>query len=509
MFPIKKSAVAVALVLGSSASFATTGPSTTTAPYLVPTAPGVNVTSILTTGDSVGGYVMGGIPDGLGAYDNGNGTFTVLMNHEWSNSVGATHTHNPGATNGGAYVSKWVINKSDLSVVSGGDLIQNVATWNGTGYNAPTTGTSFIFNRFCSSDLPLTTAFYNSTTGNGYNGMIYMNGEESGAEGKAYGTVVATGTTYVLPHLGKFSWENSVASPYAQDKTIVMGTDDSSPGQVYMYVGTKNSTGATPVEKAGLTGGSLYGIQVPGLGATENRATAFTSGSFSLFNFGDVSTTTGASLQANSVANSVTEFLRPEDGAWDTQSNDKFYFVTTDRVNVAGGQVGRSRLWVLDFADIANPELGGNIGMLLDGTEGGQMFDNITVDAATGDILLQEDVGNNALIGNVWKYSPGTDSLTKILAHDSNRFLSGSPGFLTQDEESSGVIDVTDLFDASGASGRYYLMDTQAHFLTGNPETVEGGQLQLVHVAPVPVPAAVWLFGSALAGLGVIGRRKA
>lgn len=27
-------------------------------------------------------------------------------------------------------------------------------------------------------------------------------------------------------------------------------------------------------------------------------------------------------------------------------------------------------------------------------------------------------------------------------------------------------------------------------------------------VAPVPVPAAVWLFGSALAGMGIIGRRK-
>jgi hypothetical protein len=29
------------------------------------------------------------------------------------------------------------------------------------------------------------------------------------------------------------------------------------------------------------------------------------------------------------------------------------------------------------------------------------------------------------------------------------------------------------------------------------------------NVATVPVPAAVWLFGSALMGMGVIGRRKA
>ena len=59
-----------------------TGPSTLTAPYVLPTAPNVKTTSIFTTGDIIHGYSMVGIPDGLGAFDNGNGTFTVLMNHE-------------------------------------------------------------------------------------------------------------------------------------------------------------------------------------------------------------------------------------------------------------------------------------------------------------------------------------------------------------------------------------------------------------------------------------------
>src|SRR5258705_342412 len=58
------------------------GPSTTTAPYMQNIAAGVKFTSILTTGDIVGGYKMGGIPDGLGAYDNHDGTFTLLTNHE-------------------------------------------------------------------------------------------------------------------------------------------------------------------------------------------------------------------------------------------------------------------------------------------------------------------------------------------------------------------------------------------------------------------------------------------
>src|SRR5215471_14494700 len=42
------------------------GPSTTTETYLVPSLPGVDITSILTTGDAIGTYRMVGIPDGLG-----------------------------------------------------------------------------------------------------------------------------------------------------------------------------------------------------------------------------------------------------------------------------------------------------------------------------------------------------------------------------------------------------------------------------------------------------------
>src|SRR5262249_8914397 len=48
----------------------------TATPFLVPTTPSVSTTAIITTGDNVGTYQMAGIPDGLGAFDNGDGTFT-------------------------------------------------------------------------------------------------------------------------------------------------------------------------------------------------------------------------------------------------------------------------------------------------------------------------------------------------------------------------------------------------------------------------------------------------
>ena len=58
------------------------GPSSSQAPYMNAIAPGIEFISVLTSGDTIGGYTMAGIPDGLGAYDNADGTFTVLMNHE-------------------------------------------------------------------------------------------------------------------------------------------------------------------------------------------------------------------------------------------------------------------------------------------------------------------------------------------------------------------------------------------------------------------------------------------
>ncbi|MDQ3774060.1 MAG: hypothetical protein M3461_06675 [Pseudomonadota bacterium] len=38
-------------------------------------------------------YRMVGIPDGLGAYDNHGGTFTVLMNHELREVAGVPRAH--------------------------------------------------------------------------------------------------------------------------------------------------------------------------------------------------------------------------------------------------------------------------------------------------------------------------------------------------------------------------------------------------------------------------------
>jgi hypothetical protein len=446
-----------------------TGQSSSQAPYLLPTAQDVQVASVLTTGDAVNGYTMCGTPDGMGAFDNNDGTFTLLMNHEFGNTAGVTRAH--GGT--GAFVSKWIINKSTLEVISGADLIQNLKLWNPITssyitYNASYTSPAGLQNlgRFCSADLPSTHSFYNPLNGKGTQARIYMNGEETGNEGRAFAHIVTgpeAGTSYELPYLGKFSWENSMASPRISDTTVVAGDDDATPGQVYFYIGVKQTTGSE-IEKAGLTNGNLWSIAVNGM-LTETSAGVPTPGTaFTMINLGHIQNITGTTLESNSNNAGVTRFLRPEDGAWDPQNPADFYFNTTNAFNAP------SRLWKLHFTNPGNITQGGTITAVLDGTEGQQMLDNMAIDN-TGHILLVEDVGGNTHLGKVWSYSIAGDSLKQVGVHDSTRFLSTGANFITIDEEATGQIDAQSILGPG-----MFLVNTQAH----NPlpgQLVEGGQL--------------------------------
>ena len=142
-----------AMAIGGTALAApggSTGPSSSDAPYLVRHVPGVTLTSLLTSGDSVGGYRMAGTPDGLGAYDNGDGTFTVLMNHEFGAGVSVPRSH--GNTSG-AFVSRWVVDSRTLKVLSGRDQITTLVT----------TG-SLEIDRLCSADLAPVSAWYDAAS---------------------------------------------------------------------------------------------------------------------------------------------------------------------------------------------------------------------------------------------------------------------------------------------------------------------------------------------------------
>ena len=139
-----------------------TGPSTAVAPYIEPMTTNVTFTSLFTAGDTVNvkpdgvtPYRMAGLIDGLGAFDNHDGTFTVLLSHEINEASGTVRAH---GTNG-AFITRMVINKSTLAVQHCSDLITNTYLWN-TNTSAFALGTALI-GRFCSSDLPSPSAFWN------------------------------------------------------------------------------------------------------------------------------------------------------------------------------------------------------------------------------------------------------------------------------------------------------------------------------------------------------------
>lgn len=343
--------------------------------------------------------------------------------------------------------------------------------WNTTtGQYEEATVAQKTFVRFCSADLPAQSAFYDEDLG--YKGRIFMNGEESGVEGRAFAHLM-DGTSYELPRLGKFSWENSMANSETGIKTVVAGTDDGTGGQVYFYVGTKTDS-SNPVEAAGLTNGELFSIKVEGMDVETNNTVLTGPVAFTAYNFGDVSAWSGAKLESESKDASgtfrVTSFQRPEDGAWDPRNPNDFYFVTT------ASFTGNSRLWRVHFNDASNPSAGGTVEMLLDGTEGQKMMDNLTMNEH-GQILIQEDPGNQAYIARIWSYDIRRDKLTEIARHDLALYTPGAAGFLTQDEESSGIIDAAEIIDDG-----WFLLVQQTHARSTDIELVEGGQLIAIRV---------------------------
>ena len=432
--------------------------------WLKPTSEGWSVKPLLNVGDKVGvkGYRMVGVPDGLGAMKAADGRLSIFMNHELANDMGKARRH----LGKGAFVSHWKLDTETLKVVDGEDLVKQVKLWlpeEKKYLNA----SAYSFNRLCSADLPAASALFDQASGKGFDGRLFLNGEEDRTGGRAFAHVVTgdeAGVSYELPHLGKFAWENAVANPASGAKTVVMGMDDSPGGQVYVYVGEKRVSG-NPVERAGLVGGQLHALKVQG-----DR--------FSLFNFGDVSAMSGDALEKAGRDGGVANFMRPEDGAWDIKNPNTFYFATTDKID------GTSQLFQLRFDDVSQPEKGGVIQVLLNARDiGAQMFDNLTV-GSDGKLLIEEDPGDNPHMAAIWQFDPVTKVAKKILSVSPESFMNKNSGqFLTQDEENSGVIEITELLKEAkwfDAKRRYYLGAIQIHAKSSDPELVEDGQLYLI-----------------------------
>ena len=549
-------ATLLTLTVGLSASPAgaitSTGPSTSVAPYLSPVAAGVDITSHLTVADATktatNGYKMVGIPDGLGikaATQSGN--MEVFMNHELGATAGIPRAHGQA----GSFVSKFEINPGTGEVVSGADAFSTVKYWQydtnndgnggavpaGGGYaTAPGGDLPFgaAIGRLCSADMAGPAQLFNSTSGKGYNGHVFLTGEEVGNEARNFG-LDASGTDGMvqLPVTGLFSWENTVTATSGSDATIAVGMEDGGVAELWVYQGTKTNTGNS-MEKAGLTNGRNFAAKVTtSAGApvvTEaGFRTAVGKGVSTDVTFTDVEWNQSGALQnAEAQAEGSIALSRIEDGAFDPNNPSVFYFVTTSD---PGG------LWKLTFNNIAvGVAAGAKLELVLDGAEipvndtvsryTGHILDlkspdNLTVDDE-GHVLIQEDPGNNTHIARVLAYDIASAKLVNLAEFTGGPYNGGT----TNDEESSGIVP-TDPFLGDDT----FLLDAQIHTASGLPagtgagtvqEFVEQGQLmsmkvnwQTVFGGPdpvvpeVPMTTLIPLTGALVAGgyIALRGRR--
>ncbi|MBJ7472061.1 MAG: DUF839 domain-containing protein, partial [Solirubrobacteraceae bacterium] len=189
----------------------------------------------------------------------------------------------------------------------------------------------------------------------------------------------------------------------------------------------------------------------------------------------------GARQNAEAKADGLT-LNRIEDMHFDPRNPNVMYFVTTEggdtTPNPADPTTSRNGggVWKLTFDDVSDPSEGGTLELLLDGSEAPYLSkpDNIGMDGA-GNLLIQEDPGNNALAARIVAYNTKTGQRGIVAQFDETLFR--GPNAITQDEESSGIE-----FTAGYFGKNSWVFDAQVHKSSGDPETVELGQLLTLNV---------------------------
>ena len=494
-------AVAVGAVLATVASAATS-----VKPYVVQLGGHYTIRPLFSADDKVpllGGapgqqYRMVGIPDGLGAHPNGDGTSTLFMNHELNDNT-LSEPVVGGPKNRGAFVSQWLLNSSGDPIAGrrAYDTVFNEETRVGP---APTAlNTTRAFARFCSGFL--------AGPANGFDRWIYLTNEEEQTASRTFdgmgGVSVAIfdNELHALPDLGHFAKENTVVQPHQGTRAVIFSTEDGPAtldNQLYMYVGKKDrSANATPLERNGLVGGTLYVFR--SLDPAKNSERTFVSGSVTgewvpIPNAGQL---TDVQLEAASDAANAMTFVRPEDGAFNPNNPNEFFFNTTGSSSgTAEGVNELGRLYSLrlhpgnplkpaTLTIVYNADLvvaaGGDIAISPDNIDVGRQYLMINEDGTTESRLVMAAKGRD---GSIWRFglvkgptgALGVDvtTATRVAELDppGRDGIPVGPGVW----ETSGIIDASALFGANT-----WLSDVQAHPPTtapgGTTVTVEDGQL--------------------------------
>jgi hypothetical protein len=475
---------------------------------------------LFTVGDSGNGFTPPGILDGIGALRGPGTSAYVLVNHELGASAGYAYTLANGTTLTGARITGFQISRKIVGGVPQTNILAGITAFD-TIYDrfhnvvtspAQVNETGSATNglaRLCSS-VAVAGGTY------GFVDSIYFTGEETGKPshphgGSLWALDVKNGGLWAVPMAGRMAWENvtpmSTGNP--NQVALLCGDDDES-NPLYLYVGDKNAVGdGSFLDRNGLKSGRLYAWrsdngdttpeQFKGLNAS--RTGAFVE--VSVFDaamagqpgwdaqgYADIDT-----LHLEADALGCFDFSRPEDLAVNPLDGTQAVFASTGRGSIFPSDNWGDLIVVhVDFSDLsADMVIVHDADSLPVPDAGIRSPDNLDW-AKDGKIYVQEDRstspsslfgGATGIEASVWQLDPVTRGYERIAVVDRSAVApTGSTDSAPTDIgnwESSGVLDVTDLFETLPGE-RLLIVDVQAHSVKDGPiggstSLAEGGQL--------------------------------
>jgi uncharacterized protein DUF839 len=514
----RTSRVAIALVAAlavMAAAAGTVSGATSVKPYVEPVGDEYDITPLFSVDDRVpllGGapgqqYRMVGIPDGLGAHQNGDGTSTLYMNHELNFSA-LSEPVVGGPKNRGAIVSQWILD-ADGDPIAGRRAYDRIFAEDTFLGPAPEVGNEAQmprqFARFCSGFL--------AGREHGFDRRIYLTNEEEGTASNSFdgrggqSVAIFDGELHTLPALGRSSKENSVVQPGHGTRAVIFPMEDGPAtldNQLYMYVGKKDgSARASVLERNGLDDGRLYAFR--SLDPARNSERTFVAGSVrgEWVEIANAEELTDTELEAASDAAGAMTFVRPEDAAFNPRNRHELLFDTTGSSSGADEGVNElGRLYSLrlhpgnplkpaTLSIVYNADTvvaaGGDIAISPDNLDTSRRYLMINEDGTTESRLVMGAKGRD---GSIWRFDlvkgpvhavgvdPSTATRVAQLDPPGRDGVPVGPGVW----ETSGIIDASRLFGADT-----WLSDVQAHPPTtapgGSTVTVEDGQLFLMRPA--------------------------